>query len=823
MRTVLRFRRALLKRVLPWLVAVVALIAVVWLIYSPYRRDLHQTQVDANVGPLVQGQIFTQEFRSNLDNLARIDVVIGARPGGGDSTLILELYSDPRDEDSYRVVSVETAELVDNTYFRWTFDALPESGGRKFVLSAWSPDADSNNSVTLSTSTTNAYPEGLAAINGNPRPSESLVFSTYSYLPVGQMLVRSGGGLVPVLPGHIGILAGLLGPGLILWSLFRQRASVLNDMPLVLGMSLALSATLLIWGLTSPARISADYLLFGLILLILGVALALLRTIREAADVSWWSLLTMVVAFATAATRLALYGRQQFPFAGDSVQHAIATELFRRDAHLPSSWHPFALLDSFTLEFGFHNWAGDLARALDMSPQSAVVTFGFVLLGLTAMSSAYLAERLCDRPLAGPCAALLTGFLMPFPSTLLDWGQYSQIFSLIILALLVAFSVEALSNDLSWRQVPVFSLLLLGILVSDLQAAVLGAIWVFALILVILTQRRSAVRLLSATGLSAVLSLPWLIRLFINPQALNAMLPEPSGWSTAHEVMGESIFFTPVWALGAAVIGGIILSISHFSRALVMLLWIGFCWVFASVEFPILPVGLSIEPFYLQSSAYVILIPLAAVTFAWIGEVVFVLISRATAGQNIPLGSRRANWGRPLAAERESPALVLRPSVLPTMVAIILCFTVALSTNQAVAPDHRYRLMYDSDLKAVEWLKENIDEGDKVLAMSEISDRGSTIVGTDAGWWLPLMGIGTQLPPVVYLTERLSPIQSEWIELMSTDHDSSRALDPDRWIEHGFEYLFVGVANRWKQISPARPVKLVYEQDGVRIYDLRPE
>ena len=821
MRTALRFRRALLKLILPWLVAAVALIAVVWLIYSPYRRDLHQPQADSNVGPLVQGLIFTQEFHSNLDNLARIDVLVGTHSRENASSLILELYSDPQDEFNYRVASVDTGGLVDNAYYRWIFDPLPESAGRKFVLSAWSPDADINNSVTLFTSTANVYPEGVAAINENSRPSESLAFSTYSYVRVDQMLISSLGRAVPVHPGHLGILAALLGPGLILWSLFGLRASVLNDLPLVVGLSLAISPTLLIWGVPSLARISTDHWLFGLILLILGAALAFFRTIREGVNVPWWSLLTIVTAFATAATRLALYGGRQYPFSGDSVQHAIATELFRRDARLPNSWNPFALLDSFTLEFGFHIWAGDLARALDLSPHSAIVTSGFVLLGLTAMSSAYLAERLCGSRLAGPCAAVLTGFLLPFPSTLLDWGQYPQIFSLIILALLVGLSVEALASDLSWRQVPIFSLLLAGILLSHFHTALLGAILVFALLLAMLARHRPVVRLLSAIGLSAVWVMPWLIRLLGHPLKLSSVLPTVTEWSTTYDVIGDVFFFMPPWALVAAGIGVVIMGLSQFMRAMMVLIWIGICWVFASVKFLHLPVGLTIESFFLQSTAYVILIPLAAVALAWIGEIGFVLISRATAGQNVPLGRRRANWGRPLPTERESQALVLRPSVLPTMVALFLGLTIALSTNQAVAPDPSYRLMYDSDIKAVEWLGENIGERDKVLAMSELATGGLTIVGTDAGWWLPLMGISNQLPPVVYLTERLTATQSKWIQRMATDHKQSRPLDPDQWLEEGFEYLYVGVANRWKNIRTARPIRLVYNRGGVRIYDLR--
>ena len=578
---------------------------------------------------------------------------------------------------------------------------------------------------------------------------------------------------------------------------------------------------LLLWQIPSPARASADYWFVGLILLAVGVALVSLRTIRGAGSVSWWSLLTISTAFLTAATRVALYGWQQYPFSGDAVHHTIAAEMFRRDASVPSSWIPFALLESFTLNFGFHIWAGDLAHALDLSSHSVVVSFGFVLLGLTALSSAYLTERLCGRPLAGPLAAVLTGFLMPFPSFLLNWARYPQLFSLIILALLIAVSVEVLSDGLPWRQVPVFALLLAGVFVGHFQTALLAAIFVIALLMVMLARRQNAARLLGGIALSAMLSLPWFIRLVGHPTTLSSFVPTATEWSTTYNAVGELFFAMPLWALAAAGVGAAIVSIWSFPRALLLLIWIGLCWGFAASKIGPLPDGLSMDASFLQSAAFMIVTPLVAVTAAWFGEIAFVLISRATAGPNVPLGSRRANWGRPLSTERDSPALVLRPSVLPTMVAIILGLTIALSTNQAVAPDQRNRLVYLSDIEAMEWLSANADENTHILAMNEPAIGASAIVGTDAGWWLPLTGTSTQLPPIVYLVETPSSTQSTWIQLMATDNGMTRPLNPDRWLDEGFEYLYVGVANRWKDISTKRPISLVYDQDGVRIYDLR--
>jgi len=306
------------------------------------------------------------------------------------------------------------------------------------------------------------------------------------------------------------------------------------------------------------------------------------------------------------------------------------------------------------------------------------------------------------------------------------------------------------------------------------------------------------------------------------PPVSRSAVPASAEWPAVYNAVGDVFFFTPAWALIAASMGMvIIIGLGHFARALVVLVWVGLAWALASVSFPGWPGGILINHFFLESSFYVIVTPLAAVAAAWVGEIVFVLISRATESRNVSLESRRDSWDRPFSTARELSGFNLRPAVLPAMVALVLGLGLGLSTNDAVAPDSRHRLVYEPDIQAMEWLKENAGERVKTLAMNELVMGGSTIVGTDAGWWLPLSGMSTQLPPVIYLIERLAPDQSEWIKLMVADNQMSRPLDPDQWLEYEFRYLYVGVANRWADVTATRPIELIYNRDGVRIYDLQ--
>ncbi len=803
---------------MPWLLAIVAIAGAIWLSYSPYRRDLHQPQADWNVGPLVADRIVSQQFVANVYDLARIDLLFGTYNRRNSSSLVLALDSIPPDDSSFRAVWIDTDSLRDNSYYQWRFQPLPRSAGRQFVLSVWSPDAGEGQSVTLWASKENAYPEGILSIGNAPMAAASINFSTYSYWPVSRLVSESWLALAGRPLSYISWLIALLGPGVVVWALFRRPTDALGDMPLALTLSLGLAPALLLWGVATPLRLVNIDPWIVPILLVVALFAGLYKT-AQAEPAAWlWPALTAGVAGLTVLTRLTLYGDQSYPMWGDSVQQVAATELFLRNDGLPASWSPLAPLESFTYHFAFHLWSADLARFFGLSSASAVVAAGFILVGLSAWASGYLAEAMSGQPVAGPVAALLTGFIMPFPSFLLNWGRYPQLFSVVILASLLGLVLRDLQAGSSWRQTPIYALLFTGLFLSHYRTALLGATLV---LVALLALRRKAGPLVTGGVLASLATLPWLMRLFEQPPVTRSAMPAAADWLSIYNAVGDPLFFTPAWALALAAVGLIIVGSVHFARTFLLVLWGGLAWVLASINLPNYPAGSLVNHFFLESSAYLVITPLAAIAIAWALERTSVLVGQATAGRNIPLEHRRSTLDRPLARSTATALPVGIPTAFrPALAALIVGLAIGLSTNPNVAPDSRHRLVYQADIQAMDWLRKNIGQQDKALAMSEIAMGGSAVVGTDAGWWLPIEGVETQLPPVIYLIERLSPAQSEWIRLMASIDSRGQPLDPDVWLPYGFRYLYVGVANRWTGIISTRPIQLIYDQGGARIYDL---
>ena len=69
-----------------------------------------------------------------------------------------------------------------------------------------------------------------------------------------------------------------------------------------------------------------------------------------------------------------------------------------------------------------------------------------------------------------------------------------------------------------------------------------------------------------------------------------------------------------------------------------------------------------------------------------------------------------------------------------------------------------FQLVTAADLRAMAWIRQNTPADAVFLANSERAYGGRTVVGTDAGWWLPLLaGRRGTVPVMLYLDEGSSP------------------------------------------------------------------
>jgi hypothetical protein len=101
------------------------------------------------------------------------------------------------------------------------------------------------------------------------------------------------------------------------------------------------------------------------------------------------------------------------------------------------------------------------------------------------------------------------------------------------------------------------------------------------------------------------------------------------------------------------------------------------------------------------------------------------------------------------------------------------------------------------DVRAMAWIRENTPEDAKFWINSSFAYGGSVIVGSDGGWWLPLLaGRSNTVPPLNYdLEEGIRPGYQEWINELTGQLQEAGIDDPQTLAalkERGVTHVYVG-------------------------------
>ena len=152
-----------------------------------------------------------------------------------------------------------------------------------------------------------------------------------------------------------------------------------------------------------------------------------------------------------------------------------------------------------------------------------------------------------------------------------------------------------------------------------------------------------------------------------------------------------------------------------------------------------------------------------------------------------------------------------------------------------IAPS-KYSLATRPDIQAASWIKENIPENSKFLVSSFFAYDDDVIVGSDAGWWLPLLsGSNTTLPPLTYSFE-LGPTQTYredinelWFEIANkgVDHpDVLRQMEMQA-VSHVFIGQRQGSVNYFgpqiliaSDLNKSPIFERIYQKDRVSIFEI---
>lgn len=430
------------------------------------------------------------------------------------------------------------------------------------------------------------------------------------------------------------------------------------------------------------------------------------------------------------------------PMWGDSYHHTMISQLLVDNGGLFSSWEPYAPLRSFTYHFGFHSLVAFYHWLTGVSVIESVIVVGQLLNALSIPLAYLLTERLTQERWAGLIAALITGLLSPMPLYYVNWGRYTQLAGQIILPVAMIFALESIKKG-DARTMGIAILASSGLFLVHYRVAV----FYFCFVLVLLAWesyrewgKKTVLdiwRTIAVIGLASVaLITPWIWNLgrgFL-PQSLFTLLttPQPGGEMNLYNALGDVAFFVPPYLLLLA-LGGVALGFIRRNRGVIVTaLWVGVLLLLAN------PYALRLPGTGLVNNFAVLIALYIPVSLAG-GFLVSQMMGLAT--------------GR--FPQDEKMAVLL--------LALVALLSI-LRTPLTLAEENM--LVTDADVRAMGWIRENTASNSKFL-VNYFFHLGETVVGSDAGWWIPLLtGRKNTVPPITYLSEE--PNESNYSEEVAT-------------------------------------------------------
>jgi hypothetical protein len=536
----------------------------------------------------------------------------------------------------------------------------------------------------------------------------------------------------------------------------------------------------------------------------------------------WADLVFTCITILIILTRFWAIRSLDVPMWGDSYQHSIMAQLIVDHGGLFNSWLPYAELQTFTYHFGFHSTVAvfDWITHLDIS--TAVLWVGQLLNVLAVIVLYPLAKKVGKSHWAGVVAVLVAGLLSPMPMYYVNWGRYTQLAGQVILpgAIYLAWiTLETKVRD--WRLTSLVWLALAGLALTHYLVTIFAGLFFVAYILLHFQRKEVGKLLINIILLFigvVVLFFPWFVHVFLGklPYIFTYYVTAPNKAASSFlqdlNTIGNITFYLPIilWLL-------LFLCISWgFWRREKDLALIGFWWFLnllaTNPQWLHLPGKGVITNLTLFIAAY---IPAGILLGAGFGWLQISLRDSAFAKKYL-----KRNW-------------------VPSLFLLLLLISLGLWGTRQRLDDLQVKssaLVTVPDIQAAEWVQEYTPQDARFLVNSFFAYGGSLIVGSDGGWWLPLLAKRqTTLPPVTYGSEQ-GPRKDYigWVNKITREIQDKGITDPgviSLLQQRGVKYIYIGQlegSGNYDGPKMLNPDKLlsstyfhpIYHQDRVWIFEV---
>jgi len=238
-----------------------------------------------------------------------------------------------------------------------------------------------------------------------------------------------------------------------------------------------------------------------------------------------------------------------------------------------------------------------------------------------------------------------------------------------------------------------------------------------------------------AGGAALLLAWPWIqVTLGGNlPEIVRAMLVvRPNEFIGGdYNAIGNPSFFAPNWFVGLALVGAVWGGVRRQPGLLLIAVWVGLLFGLSNPDKLGLPGTGIVNNFVVLIALYV---PLGILAASIVGHA--------------------AGW---LAAQYLWAQYALSVGGLVLVI-------VGARDHLAVV-DPSFQLVTPQDVAAMDWIRANVPARAIFLVNSFPAYGNSSVVGSDAGWWLPLLaGRRSTLPPLPYVSEKaVDPNYRAWV------------------------------------------------------------
>lgn len=766
---------------------------------------------------LERGGTAGQTFVSRHAGLAGIEFWLTSC-NAAECTLTLHLRSEPAASEDLAVTATTIPPGSPAGYVRFAFPPRSDSLGHYYY--AWLEAQETGASLPLEEGS--SYLDGAAYQDGEPLDAQTTFRLAYAPAPLILDLVKA-------VPRALGLVCAVLllvvmpGRAILAWLGPKPQPGWAEQAGLSAGIGLALLPLLVLWTSVAGLRLGAAYawLLAGI-----GLCFALWKARgwrpRQSAEAvrhwarssaAWPDAALVIVLALIVGSRLLAVRTLEVPLWGDSYQHTMIVQLLVDHGGLFDSWQPYSPIDRFTYHFGFHSTCAAVHWLTGLPVTQSVLWTGQLLNALAALALYPLAVRISGSRWGGVVCVLAAGLLSRMPSEYVNWGRYTQLAGQVILPVAAWLTWELLEKPgKDWRLPALVALVVAGLALTHVRVLGFYAAGVAAMVPFSLRRvnwKQMPLRLGLAGLGAALLFLPWLMNSF---------------QGAAASLLGHQLTTLPdqvkavTWETNAA---------GDLRRYLAPGLWLT------------LPLGLVVAVLLRRRG------PLAVVLWSFL-----MALAANPSWLSLPGTGVLTNFTVLIAAYipaglmagfLASTALTLLPSRRAVQA---VCALAVLAAGCWGAVDrlrdvdtYKHAYVTRPDVRATAWIRETMPPDARFLVNSGPAFGATSVVGTDGGWWLPLLaGRENSVPPLSYANElRPGSELRQQIEKIARLADEAVITSPevvDTLRRAGVTHVYVGQRQGLvndpspttiepRQLLASSSYEPVYHQDRVWIFALK--